>query len=123
MVRFIQSDSLLEREVPTLILQPLVENAIIHGIAPQTAGGKLKITIRQSSDGLSIEIVDNGRGIPAERLAKIQAADDQLDDAVGLSNIDGRLQALYGPEYALHIESQETHGTTIQLKIPHNSST
>jgi sensor histidine kinase YesM len=114
--------TLLEHSVPTLILQPIVENAVIHGIDTQPEGGTVQITIEQVENDLVLRVEDNGPGIPADRLAEIQnpATDNSAAElsAIGLHNVDGRLRALYGEDYCLSIESEVGRGTDVEIRIP-----
>lgn len=119
-------ESLLEQPVPTLILQPIVENAILHGIANRTEGGLLRIRVSRDGNGLLLEVFDDGPGISPERLAEVlgpetgQVAPEPAGGrpSIGLQNVDGRLRALYGPEYRLKIVSELGHGTQVQIRIP-----
>ncbi|MGL4609104.1 MAG: sensor histidine kinase [Trueperaceae bacterium] len=109
----------LETPVPTLILQPIIENAIVHGIAPKPEGGTLSILVRQSEDDLHIQVVDNGVGFDVHEDSELQPVSHHPDrPSIGLSNIDLRLRLLYGEAYRLKIASTPGAGTTVELKIP-----
>lgn len=114
-------EDLLERSVPVLLLQPLVENAIIHGLA-NTHDGLVQIRIADESNNLLIEIQDNGSGFTPERLQEIQAmlASGELTGtgSLGLKNVDSRLKLLYGPESGLHIQSVQDCGCCIRIVLP-----
>lgn len=104
-----------QHPVSALLLQPLVENAVEHGIAPKPDGGVIEITIDESGNDLTIVIRDNGRGMPRhEKGAPIQAQ----GRGVGLQNVISRLQPLYGPAYTPQIQSQPGQGTVITITIP-----
>jgi signal transduction histidine kinase len=115
---FDEDSPLLECLVPTLILQPIVENAVVHGLAPKPGGGALTIRITQEDDHLCLLVEDDGMGMSPQRLA--EALDPAADDrqAVGLRNVDGRLRALYGADYCLDIQSEPGSGTRIKIRIP-----
>ena len=103
--------------LPALILQPLVENAIKHGLYPKIAGGKITIRIDEKPSYFRITVIDDGMGIAREKLATI------LDDSVpkksiGLSNVNKRLKTLYGIKYRLRICSRVDKGTIVSMRIP-----
>ena len=110
--------------VPHIILQPIVENAIKHGILKRDdRAGKIKISARESDGGLIIQIEDNGAGMSPERLRQISqglhlANDMSVDGShYGLKNIQERLVACYGPDYGISFESYPGRTTaTIRIK-------
>jgi two-component system LytT family sensor kinase len=106
--------------LPLLTVQPLVENAIQHGIAQKIGGGHILIKTRTVTDGdVEISVEDNGIGIEAESLTRIkrsQASSSGL--GLALHNINERLQKIYGSDYQLTIESQLGLGTKISFRIP-----
>ena len=106
----------LDTPIPTLCLQPLVENALKHGIAPQTEGGTLSIVIKQVHSDLVIQVDDNGVGFDAALAAPARSPDEK--PPLGLSNIDRRLRLLYGPAYRLELTSTPGVGTTVVLRLP-----
>ncbi len=102
--------------LPPFILQPLVENAVKHGVLPMEKGGAISIIARKVNNETQIIIEDTGIGINAETIRKL--ADDQLPkECIGLSNVNKRLKNLYGEDYGLRISRQDW-GTKIQLRIP-----
>ena len=103
--------------VPPLILQPLVENHVQHGLYHKILGGKIIIHISQKDKFFKIAVVDNGFGIPKEKLSKI-FDDVPRKESIGLTNVNKRLIALYGEKYGLKIISKENKGTIAIIKIP-----
>jgi two-component system, LytTR family, sensor kinase len=99
----------LDAAVPRLILQPLVENAIKHGIAPRSAPGIIRIAARKDGDTLRLEVGDNGAGLAGGR--------SQLHTGVGLSNTRARLEVLYGTDQSLSI-ADSRFGLTVELSFP-----
>jgi LytS/YehU family sensor histidine kinase len=113
----VNAEALLDHPVPTLILQPIVENAVTHGIARKPEGGTVRITIEEADGDLLLRVEDDGAGIEPTRLVEILDP-GQASSAIGLRNIDGRLRALYGEDYRLTVESEVERGTVVQIKIP-----
>ena len=107
--------------VPRMILQPLVENAIVHGIEPSGGAGTLFIGASLEEDFLNISVRDDGAGIPAEKLEALRmrlASHDRSSSCVGLANVSNRLYLQYGDRCAFHISSLPGDGTSISLRIP-----
>ncbi len=103
----------LDTPVPTLILQPIIENAIVHGISPKPEGGTVSILVKQAGDNLHIQVADNGVGFNIESLQQ-----ESERPSIGLKNVDDRLRLLYGEAYRLQIDSTPGAGTTMEFKIP-----
>jgi two-component system sensor histidine kinase YesM len=109
--------------IPPLIIQPLVENAVVHGIERKESEAEpLKVTVKAEikGDRLVVEVEDNGVGISEERLQEIIRMLDEQDEGnrIGLSNVHHRLQMVYGESSGLVIESEERVGTTVRFSIP-----
>jgi two-component system LytT family sensor kinase len=107
----IEADT-LDVMVPSMILQPLLENAIRHGIGPKIEGGTITLRATHSKGHLIIEVIDDGVGIPEERRHGI------LESGIGISNVHERLKVLYGQDSSMKIKSQAGKGTVIRLEIP-----
>ena len=105
----------LDASVPNMILQPLVENAIKHGIAPRSSGGRVDINAVRSNGHLSIEVTDDGLGVPFGDL-------ENLPEGVGLSNTRRRLRHLYGDKHEFALKTVGTGGVTVNLVIPFRQS-
>src|ERR1700674_169954 len=102
----------LDTFVPSMFLQPMVENSIKHGLAPRLEGGQIHIRTHHRDGRLSIEIDDNGMGISPERLAEVYGG------GIGISNVHERLRLLYGDQFKMNIRSKEGEGTQIRIEIP-----
>jgi two-component system, LytTR family, sensor kinase len=102
----------LESFVPSMLLQPMVENSIKHGLAPRLEGGEIHLRARNQNGRLLIEIEDNGMGITPERLAEVYGG------GIGISNVHERLRLLYGDQFKMDIRSREGDGTQIHIEIP-----
>jgi two-component sensor histidine kinase len=96
--------------VPTLILQPLAENAIKHGLEKQLAPGVLRITVGRAGDCVRLEVQDNGRGCPPE--------EREAKKGVGLTNTRARLQQLYGAAARLEIRADGGQGFAVEIHLP-----
>lgn len=104
----------IHMQVPTLILQPIVENAIKHG-AMKREIGEVRIDAGMDGEELLIKISDNGHGIPDQVLRAFN--DKTTKGKYGLLNVDGRLRSIYGEKYGLAIDSSP-EGTTVTIRIP-----
>ncbi|KIL41385.1 hypothetical protein SD70_06945 [Gordoniibacillus kamchatkensis] len=115
-------ESLLDVEVPPLILQPLVENAILHGILPDgERKGVIAVRAACSKDVLTLEVADNGRGMDGERLKQVRAAlasDRPEAEGTGLRNVHRRIRYRYDEPYGLRVYSEPEAGTRCELTLP-----
>ncbi|GGG73751.1 sensor histidine kinase [Paenibacillus radicis (ex Gao et al. 2016)] len=122
-------EGLLEMSTPKMILQPIVENAVYHGLERMDQGGRLEVAGRMDAQGdVCFCIRDTGKGIEPEELAALQAKldkeyperalDGQSSESIGLTNIHNRLRLLFGERYGITIESRIDYGTTVTVKIP-----
>lgn len=112
---------LLDCVIPNLILQPVVENAILHGLEPLTADGKLILRAYRQADDLFITITDNGTGMSEETCEALTATLSEPDGTshIGLKNVHQRLQIYYGSDYGISVKSVPQSGTTVNLKLPY----
>lgn len=103
-----------------LILQPLAENAIQHGIKPKMEPGWIHIKVKQSGDRLMMEVKDNGVGISQERLQKLkeELKEGTARESYGLINVNNRIRLLYGESFGVAVESAEGKGTSIKIILP-----
>ncbi|WP_256256104.1 sensor histidine kinase [Paenibacillus sp. BC26] len=105
-----------------LIIQPLVENAVIHGLENREEGGLVRVKAELLGDMIHVEVIDNGEGMVRERLEQVlHTFGDQEDgegNRIGLRNVHMRLKLLYGSEYGLDIWSEPGIGTRVQFTIP-----
>jgi len=109
---------LLEYKVPVLALQPLVENAVKHGITHKMGTGIVRISAKKVDGELLITIQDDGVGIPADRMDLVLQPGYGSGNGVGLSNVHERLKSLFGEDYGLRMESTEGQGTTVYVRVP-----
>lgn len=112
---------ILKYDILKLVLQPLVENSIYHGIKNLPGGGTVEIVGKQVDDKILLQVKDNGVGIPEERLENIlqsESEDKVRTGGVGLKNVHERIQLYYGEAYGLSIESKVNVGTTVNVWLP-----
>lgn len=103
----------LEAKVPNLILQPIVENAIRHGIAPRSTPGFIEIEAKQLNGTLRIQVRDNGPGLPEHR-----NSDNLFKKGLGLANTETRLERLYGADHLFNLANNPAGGLIVTLEIP-----
>jgi LytS/YehU family sensor histidine kinase len=106
----------LNCRVPNLILQPIVENAIRHGVAPRSAPGHVEISAAGVGGVLRLQVKDNGHGLPESTAAASRGSQQQ--GGVGLSNTRARLQQLYGTSYRFELANSPAGGAVVTLEIP-----
>ncbi len=102
----------MDMQVPSMLLQPLVENSIKHGLGGKVEGGAIRIVAARQGARLHITVEDDGVGIPQAKLSTL------LDRGIGVTNVNERLKVLFGSEYRMWVESQPGQGTRIQIEIP-----
>lgn len=105
-------------QIPSFTLQPLVENAVKHGLLSRAHGGTITISAEQAGSVVEIQVEDDGQGIPQEDMMQIFEHGFGKGAGVGLTNVNERLKNIYGPQYAIRIDSIEGKGTIIYVTIP-----
>ena len=108
--------------LPRFVLQPIVENAIIHGIAPKRGQGILSINSAVENETLILDITDDGVGMTPERIEQVMMGINQKDRShftnLGIRNVNERIKMKYGDFYGVSICSKEGEGTTLRLTLP-----
>ena len=102
----------LDLIVPSMLLQPIIENSIKHGLSRKVGGGRITIRTERRGDRTLVEVLDDGLGMTEERLA------DALTGGIGLSNVNERLRTIYGTACTLKLSSRTGRGTTVSVEIP-----
>ncbi len=111
-------EDLLNCTVPKLILQPIVENALLHGLEGRE-DGHILVTARRSDQELQIEVWDNGRGISPEKLQELNTRSEKKPQGhIGFYNVDTILRLHYGDQYGLHATQPQQGGTRITIRLP-----
>jgi sensor histidine kinase YesM len=116
-------EACLNNEIPVFTLQPLVENALIHGIEPKEEGGTLTIKAKQENSFIRLSVIDTGVGMPKDTVDELIRLKSQYykhikPKGVGLSNVISRLQHHYGSKFKWNIKSAPDKGTEITLFLP-----
>jgi two-component system sensor histidine kinase YesM len=118
-------ENVSENTILKLILQPLVENALYHGIKNKRQGGTISVRAqRKGRDEILLEVEDNGIGFMPEKLAQLQAelkdnsGDIKFESGFGLGNVNKRIRLYYGEPYGLSVQSEYMTGTCVTLVIP-----
>jgi two-component system LytT family sensor kinase len=104
--------AVLDTLVPSMLLQPIVENSIRHGLSPKISGGNIEVRAFRESGQVVIEIEDDGVGIAPDRMASVRR------QGIGISNVQERLRVLYGDSARLMISSAFGQGTRIRIELP-----
>lgn len=128
---FDDSSELMNHLINKMTLQPIVENAVYHGLEPKVGQGEITIRIMATEKRLLINVQDNGIGIPAQKLEELNeklyhaddalsepGADDELKSGIALLNVNQRIKLSFGEEYGLVLYSKERFGTTVEITIP-----
>lgn len=120
-------EDLLECEVPKMLLQPVVENSILHGFGAKGGRWMIKISVQQKQKDLFVYVIDNGNGIDRSALEQINESlknkksmldTEEPKSSIGLRNIQNRIHTLYGPDYGIRVRSWKTIGTVVEIRIP-----
>ncbi len=101
-----------------IILQPMIENAIYHGIDRMVDKGKITIRIKDCGDTILMQVIDNGLGMPESVLNHILESESSNSYGIGVKNVHHRIQIYFGKEYGLSFQSELDEGTTVNIRIP-----
>jgi len=104
--------------IPALLLLPLVENAVRHGVAPRTEGGSVRVNARREGEALVIEVSDDGPGFPGHVLAGETVPEGQGLRGIGLRNSRERLRALYGEAQCFELSNAPDGGARVRVVLP-----
>ena len=106
----------MDAVVPAMSVQPLVENAVRHGVEQRAGTGRIGIVGSRANGDVELRVSDDGAGIEPDRVPAVLSGGG---GGIGLSNVDARLRATFGEKYALRIESEPGQGTTVVMTVPH----
>ena len=113
--------SLLDYLCPKITIQPIIENAVYHGMEGKYDDGEIELSVHEVDGNICIAVADNGGGMTEEQIDYIlhnKVVSSKRSSGVGVHNVDDRLKLLYGPEYGVTIESVLDEGTTVRMTIP-----
>ncbi len=110
--------SVLDIVVPVLSVQPLVENAVRHGLERRGGRGTVEVRAHAAGPEIELQVIDDGIGMDPSRAQAVLDGTLPAHAGIGLSNVQARLQATFGPSYGLRIESQVGRGTTVTINLP-----
>ncbi|MBR3058318.1 MAG: sensor histidine kinase [Clostridiales bacterium] len=127
------SESINDYRIPKLTVQPIVENALYHGIKNKRGGGTITITSEEKPDYYSIIVEDDGKGMAEDRLREVRRAlrernaenggvYGEKSGVYGIYNVNERIMLTYGEQYGVHIESRLDKGTRVVIRLPKNST-
>jgi len=102
----------LDRLIPSMLLQPIIENSIKHGLSSKVEGGVITLRTRLEAERLHIEIEDDGVGVEESKLATM------FDSGIGVSNVNERLHVLFGDDYRMDVDSRPGEGTRTHIEFP-----
>ena len=121
-----ENENLLEARMPKLILQPLVENAVVHGLEGKIGHGIVYISIENSANTLFLRVKDNGVGMPEEQVMLLNeefvhgspASGDKKRGGIALRNVNSRIRLMFGEDYGLRVFSATGIGTECCVTMP-----
>jgi two-component system LytT family sensor kinase len=116
-ISLLVAPEVLSVAVPYLVLQPLVENAVRHGLAERTGPGHIVITAEDGGSEALLSVEDDGVGSDPEVVRAVLSGESSAD-SVGLGNVDARLRQVFGDGYGLVVETAPGAGTRVSLRVP-----
>ncbi|MBW4839184.1 MAG: histidine kinase [Paenibacillaceae bacterium] len=117
----IEDDELLECQVLKLTLQPIVENALMHGFGPSAHGGLLLIRVFEEDGDLKIEVMDNGKGMSKQSMEALMVVNEEAPtrfSGMGVRNVHERIQRVFGEPYGIKLYSEEGLYTKVEVRFP-----
>ena len=107
--------------IPQFVLQPIIENAIVHGFHDASKGCMIQISAKTEGTELEIQVKDNGTGMnqkELENIRKYMGEEIDPEQSIGIVNVNQRIRLFYGEEYGIYIESREKEGTEVKILLP-----
>ena len=115
----IQDRSILDLCIPRLCVEPIVENAVVHGLENKSEKGCVTVNVIRKEESIFFEIIDDGLGLDIEKIQQKGPLDDREEhNKIGLNNAHRRIQLIYGEQYGIHVQSRLGHGTKVIIHIP-----
>jgi two-component system sensor histidine kinase YesM len=113
---------IVEHKTVKLVLQPIIENCIVHGFEGIDSGGVIHVSGKKVDKTIVFEVKDNGKGMSKETCEKIRVKMNStilgIGDSIGMRNVNQRIKIYFGEPYGVTIKSQTNGGTTVSLSIP-----
>lgn len=119
-VDFSVDPSLYDYRVLKLVLQPMVENAFVHGLEEKNGGGNVQISVMEIANDIVYRVVDDGVGVEQEKIQAILDSQDPQPKIYGLKNVNDRIKLKYGSEYGVTFKSKLGQGTEVQVRVAKN---
>lgn len=116
--RFVVDDSLLDCLCSKITLQPIIENAILHGFGEFMDAGEIVIEVKDDGDDIIMSVTDNGIGMEEEVCARLLSEQEDSTSGIGIKNVNDRNQIYFGEQYGLAIESEPDEGTRVTIRLP-----
>lgn len=116
--RFVVEDNLLECLCSKITLQPIIENAILHGFGEFVDAGEIVIEVKDDGDDIVMSVTDNGVGMEAEDCKRLLSEQEDRASGIGIKNVNDRNQIYFGERYGLVIESEPDEGTRVTIRLP-----
>lgn len=110
------AEDIKPHRIPNMIIQPIVENAVIHGITPKRGGGVIRINAEKYRNDITISVMDNGNGFPKEVLQTLYQPETKM--GIGFRSTDQRLKRYFGEHYGLRVVKSDYSGSTVTIAIP-----
>ncbi|MDN5277250.1 MAG: two-component system, sensor histidine kinase YesM [Clostridiales bacterium] len=118
----VEEERLNSYNILPFIIQPLVENAVVHGLKDKRGNGNVKVTVKKEKTNLIILVEDDGKGIDEETLAYLAKSfedyDEREEQKIGLKNVHQRIRLFYGPPYGIKVDSKINIGTKVTVFLP-----
>lgn len=116
--RFVVDDSMLDCLCSKITLQPIIENAILHGFGEFVDAGEIIIEVKDDGADIIMSVTDNGIGMEKDVCARLLSAQEDSSSGIGLKNVNDRNQIYFGEQYGLSIESEPDEGTCVTIRLP-----
>lgn len=116
--RFVVDDSLLDCLCSKITLQPIIENAILHGFGEFVDAGEIVIEVKDDGEDIIMSVTDNGIGMEEDVCARLLSVQEDCASGIGLKNVKDRNQIYFGEQYGVSIESEPDEGTCVTIRLP-----
>ena len=111
-------ESCLDYLCHKITLQPIIENAIYHGLNGLVDDGEILVSVREDGEDILFTVTDNGSGMTEEQISAIMQKDHSDRAGIGIKNVNDRLTIYFGPSYGIQIDSEPDRGTSVLIRMP-----